>query len=55
MNYITSTLGKLLFPRLPRDLRQRRVNIIYAVLAVGLLVAGGIAVAMLMTQGAGRH
>ncbi|HXR05175.1 MAG TPA: hypothetical protein VN836_10755 [Verrucomicrobiae bacterium] len=33
-------LGKLLFPHLPSDLQQRKVNIILAVLFVGLLLGG---------------
>jgi len=33
-------LGKLLFPYLPSDLRQRKVNIILAVLLVSLLLGG---------------
>jgi hypothetical protein len=33
-------LGKLLFPRLPPDLRRRKVNIVLAAVLVGLLLGG---------------
>ncbi|MGA2281581.1 MAG: hypothetical protein ABSG80_14905 [Verrucomicrobiota bacterium] len=33
-------LGKLLFPRLPPDLQRRKINILLAVLLVGLLLGG---------------
>ena len=36
-------LGKLLFPRLPQDLQRRKINILLAVLLVGLLLGGLIA------------
>jgi hypothetical protein len=36
-------LGKLLFPHLPSDLQRRRINIILAVLLVGLLFGGLVA------------
>jgi hypothetical protein len=36
-------LGKLLFPRLPRDVQRRKINIILMVLLVSLLLGGFIA------------
>ena len=36
-------LGKLLFPRQPRDVRRRKINIILMVLLAGLLLGGFIA------------
>lgn len=53
MSHVTFFLGKLLFPRLPPDLRRRRINIIYMVLVVGLPVAGAVAYAMFKVHGAG--
>ena len=37
---MTRFLGKLFFPRLPSDLQRRKVNTIVAVLLVGLIVGG---------------
>jgi hypothetical protein len=50
MNFITAYIGKLLFPRLPRDLRRRKINIISLVLFISLLAACAIAFAMVMVQ-----
>ncbi len=36
-------LGKLLFPRQPRDVQRRKINIILAVLFISLLLGGFIA------------
>ena len=36
-------LGKLLFPRLPRDVQRRKINIILMVLLASLLLGGFIA------------
>jgi hypothetical protein len=55
MNFVTTFIGKLLFPRLPRDLRRRRINIISLVLFISLLVACAIAFAMVMVQRMGRQ
>jgi hypothetical protein len=41
-------LGKLLFPRLPHDLQRRKVNILLAVLLIGLLLGGLIALMMVL-------
>jgi hypothetical protein len=38
--------GKLLFPRLPPDLQRRKINILLAVLVVGLLLGGVMAFLM---------
>jgi len=37
---MTRFLGRLLFPRLPDDLQQRKVNIILGVIVASLLVGG---------------
>ncbi len=36
-------LGKLLFPRQPRDVQRRKINTILMVLLVGLLLGGFVA------------
>ncbi|MGA2240480.1 MAG: hypothetical protein ABSH11_00355 [Verrucomicrobiota bacterium] len=41
-------MGKLLFPRLPHDLQRRKVNILLAVLLIGLLLGGLIALMMVL-------
>ncbi len=41
-------LGKLLFPRLPPDLQRRKINTLLAVLLVGLLLGGLIALVMVL-------
>ncbi len=53
MRNISSALGKLLFPRLPYDLRQRKINVLYLVVVVGLLAAAGVAFSMLKMHGVG--
>jgi hypothetical protein len=40
--------GKLLFPRLPPDLQRRKINTILAVLLVGLILGGLIALMMVL-------
>ncbi len=42
--------GKLLFPRLPPDLQRRKINILLAVLLVGLLLGGLIALVMVLSN-----
>jgi hypothetical protein len=42
MGLLTDILGKRLFPRLPRDLRERRLNNLLTVLFISLVVMGGI-------------
>jgi hypothetical protein len=54
MENITSRLGKLLFPRLPRDVRRRKMDVVYITLLVGLVVASIVAFTMLMRSGTGR-
>ena len=55
MNYITNLLGKVLFPNLPRDLRQRRMNVIYIVLLVGVMVAGVVGISIFKMRGVIGH
>ncbi|MGO9585922.1 MAG: hypothetical protein ACLP2Y_07000 [Limisphaerales bacterium] len=40
--------GKLLFPRLPPDLQRRKINIFLAVLLVGLLLGGLMALMLVL-------
>jgi hypothetical protein len=42
--------GKLLFPRLPPDLQRRKMNILLAVLLVGLFLGGLFALIMVLTN-----
>ena len=42
--------GKLLFPRLPPDLQRRKITILLAVLLVGLLLGGLIALTMILSN-----
>lgn len=46
-------LGRLLFPRLPSDLQRRKVNIILAVLLVGLLLGGLMALVAIVSNKVG--
>ncbi|MGD0251913.1 MAG: hypothetical protein ABSC01_04385 [Verrucomicrobiota bacterium] len=46
-------LGKLLFPRLPPDLQRRKINTILAVLLVGLLLGGLVALVALVSNRVG--
>jgi hypothetical protein len=46
-------LGKLLFPRQPRDVQRRKVNIILAVLFISVLLGGTIALLMVLGNKAG--
>ena len=41
---------KLLFPRLPPDLQRRKITILLAVLLVGLLLGGLIALTMILSN-----
>jgi len=45
---MTPDLGKLLFPRLPRDQRRREMQVLLAALLVGLVIAGAMAMVMIM-------
>ena len=47
-------LGRLLFPRLPSDMQRRKVNTILAVLLVGLLLGGLLALMAVVTNKVGR-
>ena len=46
-------LGKLFFPRLPSDLQRRKINLILAVLLVGLLLGGLIALVAVVSNRVG--
>ena len=46
-------LGKLLFPHLPSDLQQRKLNIVLAVLLVSLLLGGLLAVMAIVNNKVG--
>lgn len=46
-------LGKLLFPHLPSDLQQRKLNIVLAVLLVSLLLGGLVAVMAIVNNKVG--
>jgi hypothetical protein len=48
-------LGRLLFPRLPSDLQRRKINIILAVLLVGLLLGGLLALIAIVTNRVGAR
>jgi hypothetical protein len=48
-------LGKLLFPRLPPDLQRRKINILLAVLLVGLLLGGLMALMILSNNKVGAR
>ena len=48
-------LGKLLFPRLPSDLQRRKINIMWAVLLVGLLLGGLFALVAVVSNKVGAH
>jgi len=43
-------LGKLFFRRLPPDLQRRQINIMLAVLFIGLLLGGLIALMMILNN-----
>lgn len=49
MDRFTNILGKWLFPRLPRDVRRRKLNTCFAVLIVSLIVMGGVALTIILT------
>ena len=48
-------LGKMLFPKLPRDLRQRKVSVLVMTVFTSLMLAGTVAVLMLKIGGFSRH
>jgi hypothetical protein len=50
MSRLANILGKWLFPRLPRDVRQRRMNNLLTVLFISLIVMGGIVLAILLME-----
>jgi hypothetical protein len=45
--------GRLLFPRLPPDLQRQKINILLAVLLVGLLLGGVIGVLIVLSNKVG--
>jgi hypothetical protein len=54
MNRVAYLLAKWLFPRLPGDLRRRRLNNLLTVLFISLIVMGGIVLAFFMMGKKGR-
>jgi hypothetical protein len=48
-------LGKLLFPRLPSDMQKRKINTILAVLLVGLILGGLIALVAVVSNKVGAR
>jgi len=52
---MTRFLGKLLFPHLPSDLQRRKINIILAVLVVGLILGGLVALVSIFTNKIGSR
>ena len=48
-------LGKLLFPRQPRDVQRRKIGILLAVLWVGLLLGGLIALMLVLSNKTGTR
>ena len=48
MNRLSYRLAKWLFPSQPREVRQRSLSILFAVLLVSLIVTGGIVLAILV-------
>ena len=48
MNRLAYLLAKWLFPRLPGDVRRRRLNNLLTVLFISIIVIGGIALAFYM-------
>jgi len=47
--------GKLFFRRLPPDLQRRKINILLAVLLVGLLLSGLIALMIVLSNKIGAY
>ncbi len=54
MGRLSNILGKCLFPRLPRDVRQRRLNNLLTVLFISLIAMGGIVLIFIVTTKNGR-
>jgi hypothetical protein len=50
MNRPAYLLAKLLFPRLPGDMRRRRLNNLFTVLFISLIVMGGVVLAIIITE-----
>ena len=48
-------LGKLLFPRLQRDVQRRKMTIIFVVLFVSLFLGGAIAFMLVLSNKTGGH
>jgi len=49
MSRFTNILGRWLFPRLPGDMRRRRLNNLFIILFISLIVMGGIVLAIIRT------
>jgi hypothetical protein len=54
MNRLAYLLAKWLFPRLPGDLRRRKLNNLLTALVISLIVMGGIALAFFLMEKKGR-
>ena len=52
---MTRMLGRLLFPHLPSDLRRRKMNTIVAVLLVGLVLGGLLALMVVVSNRVDTH
>jgi hypothetical protein len=50
LEFVNNFLGKLLFPRLQRDERNRRMNSIIVALTVGAVVAVGVGLGIWLYQ-----
>jgi len=50
MSRLTHLLAKWLFPRLPGDMRRRKLNNLLTALFVSLIVIGGIVFAMFLME-----
>jgi hypothetical protein len=48
-------LGRLLFPRLPFDLQERKVNIVLTVLVISLLLGGFIVLVLVFSNKVGTR
>jgi hypothetical protein len=47
MNFFLLNVGKMLFPDLPRDLRRRRMSVIFLTAFISVVVAGIVALVIL--------
>jgi len=54
MSRITHFLAKWLFPRLPGDMRRRKLNNLLTVLFISLIIMGAIVLVIIFTANRGR-